>query len=253
MTGLPTDLQKLPPPALDVIRFLGTRKDGATTDEIMAGTGLSARSLGKAIRRLVTRYYVEMPEQEYYTLTSSGQEAAHVLHAQDGDAADTAPQQPTAPVPQQEPAHQPDAGPDAAAIAWHQRRVSAFLPKEMVARAPVPVRVGFEAAAGGAHPLHEPAHVIVRVSVPGGTVEPVERPLELPVSAPAGPVRFRVTMQHTGAARVRVEVFQVVGPGEVLAVGGMFFDLPVSAFPTPNSAEFQALAATVRLHPGGSA
>lgn len=253
MTGLPTDLQKLPPSALDVIRFLGVRGDGATTDEIVAGTGLSARAFGKAIRRLVTRYYVEMPEPEYYTLTSNGQEAARALGVHAGDGAQATPQATAQQAPPQAAPGATVTSPGGAAIAWHPRRISAFLPKEMVVRTPVPLRIGFEGPEDGANPLRGPVRVIVRVSVPDCTVEPIERPLELPPRAPAGPVRFRITPQDTGTARVRVEVFQLLGPDRVLAAGGMFFDLPVNAFPTPDSAEFQTLAAKVRLHPGADA
>jgi len=66
-----------------VIRYLKTQENGADVIDIMAGTGLSERALGKAIRRLVTRYFVEMPAQGFYTLTSAGRLAAQELGVYD--------------------------------------------------------------------------------------------------------------------------------------------------------------------------
>lgn len=316
MSGLPTDLQKLPPKALDVLRFLGTREHGAHTDDIIDGTGFSSRSCRKAIRRLVTRHYLTMPESEYYVLTNNGKDAAQTLRELDGaaddavepaaasetaagtagpaaaasDIPDVAPDS-TGAVPAMPPglAADPDAvpemppelglepddeseptpdafpapetatpetstpetaTPEAPAIAWHRRRISAFMPKEMVEHAPAPLRVGFDAPGDDAPPLHASARLILRISVPGSTVEPSERPLEVRPGAAAGPVRFRITPDRGGTARVRIEAFQLVAADKLVPVGGVYFDMPVSQFPTPNSAEFQTLATTLRLHPG---
>ena len=90
MALLPMDLQKLPPQALDVIRFLSTHGEQGTVDEIVEGTGLTKRGFRKAIRRLVTRFYVDMPQQDFYVLTRQGREAADDLRAYDGDASTAA-------------------------------------------------------------------------------------------------------------------------------------------------------------------
>jgi Mn-dependent DtxR family transcriptional regulator len=99
MSPLPPDLQKLPPQALDVIRYLNTRDGKGTVDEIIEGTGLSARAFRKAIRRLVTRYYAEMPEPDFYTLTANGRQAAEDLLAYDGEDAPAAEAAPKTPEP----------------------------------------------------------------------------------------------------------------------------------------------------------
>lgn len=80
---LPADLQRLPPQALDLIRFLGLYNEPLFIDDIMQGTGLSSRVLRKWIRRLVTRYYVEMQAAEYYILTPNGRQAVQTLREHD--------------------------------------------------------------------------------------------------------------------------------------------------------------------------
>lgn len=237
-TGLPIDLQKLPPQALDVIRYLGRIEGGAAPiDDIMAFTGLSERVCRKSIRRLVTRFYVEMPDVDYYMLTTSGHEAAATLRAYDGE-------EKMAPAP---PAA---VEPAAAPVVYHARRLSAFLPKELVERSTAQLRVGFDPPANASISLTKPARVILRLNAPNCDIQPVERPLEVPPGRPAGPAAFRLTPRQSGTVRVKIQVFQLVTLQELVPAGGMFFDLNVSDFPTPASAEFQALAITIRLHPG---
>jgi predicted transcriptional regulator len=121
--SLSVDLQKLPPQALDVIRYLRTQEQGADVTTIMAGTGLSERAFGKAIRRLVTRHYVEMPAQGYYTLTNAGRQAAEELGEYDGS------------VPMPEVHAAPDVTvEDAAPVILHKRRLSVWVAQELVIR-----------------------------------------------------------------------------------------------------------------------
>jgi hypothetical protein len=240
MSLLPDDLQKLPPQALDVIRYLDTHDDKGTVDEIVAGTGLTVRGFRKAIRRLVTRYYVEMPEQDFYTLTANGKQAADDLRVYDGEEVPAAePQAPEAPAP-------PSPAPR------HARRLSLLLPKELVIRSAIILRAGFDApGADEPVPLKEPGRVVLRLSAPGCDVTPVERPIEVAEKAPAGPVGFRVTPRREGPVRLKIEAYQLVAAKDVRPIGGMFFDLNVSGFPTPDSAEAKALGAVMRLYPGG--
>jgi hypothetical protein len=91
--------------------------------------------------------------------------------------------------------------------------------------------------------------VILRLSAPGCDVLPVERPLEVAIKAAAGPVSFRVTPRRAGLVRLKIEVYQLVTLKELRPVGGMFFDLNVSGFPTPDSEEKKALGAIIRLFP----
>jgi hypothetical protein len=197
------------------------------------GTGLSERGFGKAIRRLVTRYYAEMPEQEFYRLTASGQQAAEDLRAFDGEEAPAAPSA------------------DTIGKLTHLRQLAVVGPKELIAGSEAVLHIGFNAPADGQDPLKEPGRVILRLSAPGCDVDPVERPLEVAVNAAAGPAQFRVTARQKGSVRVKVEAFQLLAQDDLQPVGGMFFDLSVAGFPTPASGEMQAWGAQVRLHPGG--
>lgn len=276
MSGLPIDLQKLPPTALDVLRYLGTLEDGAWSDEIMDGAGLSERGFGKAIRRLVTRYYVAMPEQGYYTLTTNGLDAVQTLREIDGVAEppaqdidqDVEPEpeivpesepatdpasELTAPEPEPSAPPAPRAEPETAPeteIAWHQRRVSIFVPRGLVAQFASRLRFGFDRPDPHANPLLTIARTIVRMSAPGCAIDIPEYSIDVPAKGPAGPVDFRITPKRPGSVRVQIEVFQITDNDQSIPVGGMFFDLPIAEFPTPDSAEFQTLATTLRMYPG---
>lgn len=235
MSLLPIDLQKLPPQALDVIRYLSVHDNKGTVSEIMAGTGLTARGFRKAIRRLVTRYYVDMPQQDFYTLTATGKQAAEDIEMYDGTT-----------VPLVVPIRETESP---AGTARHARQLSMLVPKEFVIRKTIILRAGFDApAANEPVPLQKPGRVILRLSAPGCDVTPVERPLEVEAADPAGPVSFRVTPRREGPVRLKIEAYQLLTQKELRPVGGMFFDLNVAGFPTPDSAEVKALGAVMRLY-----
>jgi DNA-binding MarR family transcriptional regulator len=250
MSLLSPDLQKLPPQALDVIRYLDTHDDQGTVDEIIEGTGLSERGLRKAIRRLVTRYYADMPDQDFYRLTEKGKEAAGELRAYDGE--DVPAAVPAAvDAPSAAPAAQAaDEEAPAADVPRHARRMSVLVPKELVIRSAVTLRAGFDAPpADDPVPLQETGRVILRLSAPGCDVDPVERPLDVAVGGPAGPVSFRVTPRVEGPARLKIEGYQLVSLKDIRPIGGVFFDLNVAGFPTPDSAEVKVLGAVMGLYP----
>jgi len=234
--SLPLELQKLPPQALDVIRFLATQPQGAYVDTILDRTGLSERSFGKAIRRLVTRYYVEMPAQGFYTLTANGRQAAQDISSYDGSA-------PTAP--------EPVPGSPQQASLRQERRLTALIPKELVAHGTSVLMVGFDAPGAGQPAMTQPGRVIFRVSAPGCDVLPTERPLEVTGGKAAGPLRFRIEPRREGQVRIKIEAFQLVTLKDLRPLGGMYFDIRVAGFPTPESAELQALGAPIRLYVGG--
>jgi DNA-binding MarR family transcriptional regulator len=246
MSLLSPDLQKLPPQALDVIRYLDTHDDQGTVDEIIEGTGLSERGLRKAIRRLVTRYYADMPDQDFYRLTEKGKEAAGELRVYDSEDVPAAVDAPSAVPAAQAASEEAPAADDPR----HVRRMSVLVPKELVIRSAVTLRAGFDAPpAGDPVQLQETGRVILRLSAPGCDVEPVERPLDVAVGGPAGPVSFRVTPRIEGPARFKIEGYQLVSLKDIRPIGGVFFDLNVAGFPTPDSAEVKALGAVMRLYP----
>jgi hypothetical protein len=48
--------------------------------------------------------------------------------------------------------------------------------------------------------------------------------------------------------RIKIEAHQLVTLERREIIGGMYFDINVASFPTPQSVEFQALGAMVGLH-----
>ena len=59
--ALPFELTTLPSHALDILRYLADQDSYAAYDaDIMTALDLSGRGFGKALRRLVTKEYVEL-------------------------------------------------------------------------------------------------------------------------------------------------------------------------------------------------
>lgn len=132
--SIPLDLRKLPPQALDLIRYLEGRDEGVDTDTFQEGTGLSVRTFGKMLRRVVTTGYVEMPEQGVYRLTRNGQQAAADLRSATGDSVDTGEAEDTA---APEPAEaEPAAEPAPPAPPPAPRPAPASVPREAPSPAP---------------------------------------------------------------------------------------------------------------------
>lgn len=248
--SLSIEIQRLLPQALDVIRYLATRENGASIEEMVEGTGLSERVLGKAIRRLVTRYYVEMPAQGFYRLTTRGKQAAGEITDFDGATPSASRAEESKPAPTPAPPAAPRPAAPEPVVERHTRRLSVFFAKEMVIRSSTTLRGGFDAPLAGQPPLKQPARVILRLSAPGCDVAPVERPVEVGINAPAGPIQFQITPRREGTVRVKLEAFQLVTLRDLQPVGGMYFDLNVASFPTPLSAEFQVLGAAIQLYTG---
>lgn len=227
------DLQRLPPQALTIIRFLAGR-ECATADDITGATGLSNRAFGKALRALITRRFAEMSQPGVYRLSERGRQALETV----GEAApdDPAPVADAPAVSVEVPA---------APARRDERRLSVLVAREWVRHLPAKLMVGFDAApqaaaSGPAQPL------ILRVQASGCLIDPSEHALDVPARKPAGPVQFRLTPHEGGAIRVRVEVHQ-----NGALVGGLFFEVPVTDLPTPLSAQFHALGAMVPLAPRG--
>ncbi len=280
--ALISDLEKLPPGSTDVLLCLGAMPDAtAPATVIMEQTGLSERIFRKVIRRLVTRYYVSMSSRDVYALTKRGRDAVSELGTAVIAEAPLAEEQPATvnppaptpdsppatvatsapPIPEPPPPAAPapstsaPAAPAAASAspapqARHPRRLSIFVPKQLVAQSTALLRAGFDGPKRGAPALRHAAHVVLRLSAPHCSVEPPEVPLDISPAAAAGPVKFRVAPEEIGSLRLRLEVYQRVDQDELVLVGGMFFDIDTGPFPTSASAEFVTLGAVVPLYPG---
>lgn len=245
---LSVELQKLPPQALDVIRFLKDYEHGVEVDAILSGTGLSERAFGKAIRRLVTRYYVNMPSQNTYVLTSMGRDAAEEIQTFDGAAPATV-TRPAAVSDEEAPAAAAAQVPQVSEtpIICHPRRLSVLVAQEFVMGMKSMLLVGFDSPTPDVPPMEAPGQIVLRLSAPGCNIDPVERPIEVAVDRACGPVQFRVQPRLEGLLRIKIEAAQFINDFDTVPIGGIFFDLDVVPFPTSRSAEFRALGAVVEL------
>ena len=173
--ALPFELTVLPPHALDILRFLGERDNYAAFDgEIIDALEVSDRGFGKAIRRLVTKEYVEMQYDGSYVLTRIGIEAAEAIVAHDEEAlADT----------------------DLDEDALEEEAVEEVEPIEPVARNVIVVYPrNFKAG--------RPGYVFVRVDVPAlegpALIKPAELRVELHADCAADPTRYELQAARAG-------------------------------------------------------
>src|SRR5260221_6655216 len=81
---LPYNLEKLPPEALEVLRFFN-KTSTADAKQILNGTTLGERLVGKAIRRLVNADYLQIDTNRVYQLTTDGGLAVRQLAQYDAD------------------------------------------------------------------------------------------------------------------------------------------------------------------------
>ncbi len=214
---LPFHLKALPPEALDVLRYFGKLNDPVAhamkiTDEV----GLSDRTFGKVIRRLVTKGYLQMDGDQAYRLSESGMDAVDELAEYDeAFPADRTKRQ--APVEEKV-----------------SRKMVVVVPKTLQSGVAATFHVGFHPA-GNEHSLDDAAEVVLRVSLVNA--EP-SRPQEasLDVENDAVSKSFTITAGTLNKARIKVQAFQLgPNPDDIAVAGGMYVDLDVvgSATNTP--------------------
>jgi len=81
--SLSFNLQRLPPEALGVLRFLGRHPTAVSTHDMESALDLSSRAIGRAIRRLVNYSLIQMDYNGAYQLTGDGRRAFEQLSEQD--------------------------------------------------------------------------------------------------------------------------------------------------------------------------
>lgn len=225
---LPYHLKALPPEALDVIRYFGGLESPiAHADEITEGVGLSDRTFGKVIRRLVTKGYLQMDGDQAYRLSDQGQTAVEELAEYDETA----------------PAEQPKRE-----VIMEQlpRRLFIAAPQKLVAGQPTEVYVGFHEASDERE-LAEQADVVVRLNVLNG--EPM-RPQEIAfeLNNDHEYKTFSVTPGLYKCLRIRASVFQLgPNPDDIAVAGGLYVDLDVTAQPDANSGQLTAYGGDITL------
>ncbi len=210
MTDLPFELKKLPPSALDVLRYFIEEENELADDiDIMDGADLSERSFSKAIKRLVTRGYASMTPDRLYQLTDKGVALAGQLQEFDGDS--PAPARAVAPPPAPEP--------EPVTVV---RRMVVVVPTPLVKDEETQVYLGLDAG----EEVDE--QLVVRVNVVNGMPD---NPIEVTLSANGGPhhTRFAVTAGNFDKVRLRMQAFQMgPNPDDIEVAGGMYVDIDVT-------------------------
>jgi hypothetical protein len=208
---LPFHLEKLPPEALDIIRFMD-KTPSANPAAIEKGTGISARAIGKAIRRLVNFDYIQMGSGGAYALTTDGKAAAHDLAVYDA------------------------AGPTAAVVqeaVYLKRRFTVVMPRALNAGKASDIYVGVNPPVAGDEQLPGIAHLDIKVTAIGATLGANHVSLEIPPDIAARP--GKVTLTPGGSiphVRLRFDIFQTFELDSAEPLEKIYFDVPVETAPT---------------------
>ncbi len=210
MTELPFHLRALPSEALDILRlYFADPAAALDSGSIMDGAHLSERGFGKALRRLVTRKYVEMVSEGIYRLTEPGKRSLKELQAWDAIAPElkAAPKEPR----------------------FITRKMIVALPRVLLSGQPTNVYVGFDEPSDD-DILRDPVNLILRVVIVNGTEETgSERAYRL--TNYTGRAAFEVTAGGYSKARVRVHVCQLGDDDSDVDADlcpGMYVDVPVT-------------------------
>lgn len=212
MTELPFHLKTLEPlpGALDTLRYLSTLPDhSADVLTLQDALGVSSVTFGKAIRRLVTKSFVQMDSAESYRLTDAGRRAAEELAAYDAEMGGA-------------PVQTHNTGGDLTG------RLVLVVPQPLVAGRQVEVNVG-TALDPDSDPIPSGADLLVRLSTVNATPAHTQ---DASLLLNGGPERcgFLLTPEAYTAVRVRVEVYQMMpDDADVVPCGGLYVDLPVVA------------------------
>jgi hypothetical protein len=205
---LPFHLAKLPPEAQLLLRYMLTHSP--LTSVAMENAGLSARSVGKAIRRLINGDYLELKGLEY-ALTTNGRLAGKQLIEYEAAMSGL-------PVEQ-------DNG-----VLRVRRRVLVVTPRIYVSEHAADLFIGVNPPSQGDERLPYGAQIELRVSAVGGKLSINSLSIDIPPEKAAVPTRVRLLPEpKTPAVRVRVDAFQTFEIDHSEAVGGFYFDIPVYA------------------------
>ncbi len=226
---LPYNLQKLPPEALDVLRYMGKTSRAESAETLEEGTKLTGRLIGKAIRRLVNYDYIHMVDAYTYSLTTDGNLAVKQLADYDATENDETVK---------------------AKAALAQRRLTVVMPRSFVPGRPTDVYFGVNPPDGQQIPLSGTAHIELKISAVGGTLSVNNVSLDIPPDKAAAPRKVGLTPAQLGKpVRVRVDAFQAFEFDSMEPLGGMYFDVQVSTEPVAKDATSRAVGMDLLLKP----
>jgi len=205
MASLSADLQKLPPQALELLRYLGRNQvDSGDENALAIGADMTRRSIGKAIRRLVTNNYMFMDDARVYFLTQKGKQAIADLATYDA----------ASPQPAQ-------TGP--ATIAYD---LCAVIPGQLTPKQPNECQIGL--SPDNSEAVEKDTQILLRFHVTGGQIATRNAVLDLSSSTSMPFTSVKITPQ-TDEVRVRVEAFRMMGMDALEEAGGMYFDVTTGA------------------------
>lgn len=207
--SLPYHLQRLPPEALSVLRYLESN-GSASADDLESKAGLSSRLVGKAIRRLVNFDYIEMVGSTYQ-LTTDGKLASRDLAQYDAQMGNTS------------------SKPKQAAMKKIQRHLSVVMPRVFNIGNAADLYIGVNPPGAEDERLPGNVKLELRVSAVGGTLSPANLSIDVPPNKAATPGKVQLTpAEDTQIIRVHVDAFQTVDEDSIEPLGGMYFDVRVS-------------------------
>jgi DNA-binding MarR family transcriptional regulator len=204
------------PGALDILRYFGMiNAQTADADDIFQHLDISDRSFNKALRRLVTKGFVQMDGDMVYRLTDQGQRAVAELSSYQGDF---------------DPASQSEIleAEDEPQRRQLLRRMVLVLPEPLIAEQMVRGFVGFHPAAPSEE-ADDTVEMVVRVSIVNGQPQ-TPQDLLFSLDDSAAQQLVEIEPGRYTHIRLRLEAFQLSDdPGEIFEAGGMYVDVPVTA------------------------
>ncbi|MEP7287000.1 MAG: hypothetical protein ABI947_14680 [Chloroflexota bacterium] len=225
------NLQRLPPEALDLLRYMGKTPGALSMDDLEEGSGLNARLIGKAVRRLVNFDYLHMDSNNAYLLTTDGERAAQQIADFDANAAseDTASNKATLTV---------------------LRRLIVVMPSALIARQLTDLYFGVNPPAPENTQLSGAVHVELKISAVGGTLTANNLSLDIPPDKAATPVKVTLLADQPGkVVRVRVDAFQASEFDSMESLGGMYFDVRIATESVVQDTTSRAVGMDLRLKP----
>lgn len=213
------ELSTLPERALIILQYMAQNHDrAADSDMIQAGTSLSDRSLGKAIKRLTTRRFLAMDNDRFYSLTPKGHQALELMSRIDfrGSAVD-----------------------EADVINYD---LCAVVPSQLATGETIEWMIGVNPVEGDL-PEH-PTDIYLRIEATNGVVNPSQTTLSVSAQQSMNSATLNIRPTATqGSMRIRIEAFQFFELDEPADAGGMYFDIPIGT-PKP---DLRAIYTTINL------
>lgn len=224
--SLPFNLQRLPPEAISVLRFLGQRNAAASTQDFEDGLDIGPRAVGKAIRRLVNFSLIQMDVHGTYQLTGDGRRAYQQLADNESASAE----QPTE--------H------EAPKI---MRRLTVVLPQMLINGQTSALYIGVNPPAANTPTHAQSATLELRLSAVGGKFSAANVALEVPPDRAADPIKVMLAAAASRPVRVRIDAFQSFDIDRIEPIGGMYFDIPVVTRPVSEEATRRAVGVDLAL------